>query len=137
MTARVGIDLNVRLRGGLTYAGFEDSSAPLAVGEHVRVYERESGLEGPGEVVEVDEATRLVYLKVAWAELREPLWMDDRPSGVEDLMTVLCARPQPGPLAALYRSSTSSGIHEVSPAARGGSRVETIGGVPPVRAHAH
>lgn len=79
MTARIEIDLNVRVRGGLTYAGFEDASGAVAAGDHVRVYERESGLEGPGEVVEVDAATKLIYLRVEWSELSAPWRADDQP----------------------------------------------------------
>lgn len=71
MAARIAIDPNIRVRGNQTYAGLEDVEGPIVVGGRVEVYERESGLTGPGEVVEVDRERRLVYLTVEWAKLRE------------------------------------------------------------------
>ena len=68
---RVEIDLNVRVRGNGTYAGFEDVQGPLAVGMDVEVYESESGLTGPGRVTEIDAAKELVFLSVEWGALRE------------------------------------------------------------------
>lgn len=70
MNTRVEIDPNVRVRGQLTYAGLEDVRGPLAVGQTVEVYESESDLVGEGRVVEIDLATRLVYLGVDWGALR-------------------------------------------------------------------
>jgi hypothetical protein len=70
MATRVSIDLNVRVRGRQTYAGYEDADGPLVVGENVEVYEAESGLVGQGRVVEVDEEKRLVFLAVDWGTLR-------------------------------------------------------------------
>jgi hypothetical protein len=49
---RVQIDLNVRVRGNATYAGFEDVTGPLAVDQVVEVFEPESGLAGLGRVTE-------------------------------------------------------------------------------------
>ncbi len=73
MTARVAIDLNVRVRGDQTYAGLEDVQGTVVVGGHVEVYEPESGLTGPAEVTEVDRERRLVYLAVDWRKLHEPV----------------------------------------------------------------
>lgn len=78
---RVRIDLNVRVRGGRTFAGFEDfdgfDAADLHIGEAVTVYEPESGLRGEGSVVEVDRAKRLVVLAVDWSSLRpEEAWAE-------------------------------------------------------------
>ncbi len=72
MTARVAIDLNVRVRGNQTYAGFEDVDGGLAPGDDVEVYEPESGLVGQGRVTDVDNKRQLVYLAVDWAALHEP-----------------------------------------------------------------
>lgn len=69
MSTRVEIDPNVRVRGQLTYAGFEDVTGPLSVGQTVEVFESESGLVGEGRVVEIDTATQLVYLGVNWGSL--------------------------------------------------------------------
>jgi hypothetical protein len=69
---RVEIDLNVRVRGNLTYAGFEDADGPVAVGQPVEVFESESGLAGRGTVSEIDWDARLIYLRVAWAQLQPP-----------------------------------------------------------------
>jgi len=77
--ARIEIDLNVRVRGHLTYSGFEDvvgpateGDLPVAVGETVEVFESESGLAGTATVTEVDATARLIYLEVAWADLIAP-----------------------------------------------------------------
>ncbi len=68
---RVEIDLDVRVRGNLTYSGFEDVQGELpAEGHTVEVVEPESELVGQGRVVEIDEERRLVYLEVDWAGLR-------------------------------------------------------------------
>ena len=72
MTARVAIDLNVRVRGNQTYAGFEDVDGGLAPGDEVEVYEPETGLVGTGHVTDVDNQRQLVYLKVDWSGLHEP-----------------------------------------------------------------
>lgn len=67
---RVGIDLNVRVRGNQTVAGVEDADGLLSVGQHVRVHELETGLAGDGVVTEVDEVKRLAIIRVDWASLR-------------------------------------------------------------------
>jgi len=67
---RVLIDLNVRFPDGRTRAGLEDADGPLVSGQTVEVWEAESGVRGPGLVSWIDEAKRLVYLAVDWAQLR-------------------------------------------------------------------
>jgi hypothetical protein len=67
---RIEIDPNVRVRGQLTFAGFEDVYGPLRLGQTVEVYEPESNLVGEGRVVEIDIARQLVILGVDWASLR-------------------------------------------------------------------
>jgi hypothetical protein len=79
VTTRVAIDLNVRVRGQETYAGFEDVDGPLTTGDKVRVYEPETGLTGTGVVTEIDDKHQLVYLAVDWAHLREPAPARDDP----------------------------------------------------------
>lgn len=71
MTTRVAIDLNVRVRGNQTYAGFEDVTGVVTPGGYVEVYEPETGVTGPAEVVEVDHEHQLVYLAVDWGKLRK------------------------------------------------------------------
>jgi len=66
---RVAIDPNVRVRGNGTYAGFEDVTGPIAVGEVVEVCEPESGIAGEGKVTEIDGDKELVYLSVEWSSL--------------------------------------------------------------------
>lgn len=66
---RIVIDPNVRVRGQLTYAGFEDVEGSIAVGQNVDVVEPESGLVGKGLIVEIDLQTQLVYLGVDWSAL--------------------------------------------------------------------
>lgn len=68
---RIAIDLNVRVRGNLTYSGLDDVEGSLPRNGLVQVYEPESGLVGRGRVVEVDEDTQLVYLQVDWNSLHE------------------------------------------------------------------
>jgi hypothetical protein len=79
MTARVAIDLNVRVRSDETYAGFEDVDGGLAPGDLVEVYERETGLRGSARVTKVDNKRQLVFLAVDWPSLRErpaePDWL--------------------------------------------------------------
>jgi hypothetical protein len=69
LRTRVEIDLNVRVRGNGSYAGFEDAAGPLVVGADVEVFESESGLVGTGRVAEIDPAQELVYLSVDWASM--------------------------------------------------------------------
>lgn len=73
MKAKVRIDLNVRVRGNGTFAGFEDLlEGSLGVGEEVIVVEDESGVSGPARVSEIDLNSQLIYLDVEWAELKRP-----------------------------------------------------------------
>ncbi len=67
---RIAIDLNVRVRGNLTYSGFEDIDGEIPLDGIVEVHEPESGVVGTGRVVEQDVDKRLVYLEVNWADLR-------------------------------------------------------------------
>lgn len=123
MVARVAIDLNVRVRGALTYAGLEDASAPVRVGDHVHVYERESGLEGPAEVVEVDDSSRLIYLRVEWAALRGPTTEHDYVDG----LSALLRRGSPLELGGLCRSSVSTGLPSLWSAETTTAVAETVG----------
>jgi hypothetical protein len=69
----IAIDLNVRVRGEQTYAGFEDVEGPLPrVGDTVRVRESESRVQGTAVVTEVDQARQIVYLAVDWSALTSP-----------------------------------------------------------------
>ena len=70
-TARIAIDLNIRVRGNGTYAGFEDVTGPIAVGDQVEVFETESSLVGRGRVTEIDGERELVYLSVDWSSLTD------------------------------------------------------------------
>lgn len=72
MSARVAIDLNVRVRGNDTYAGLEDVEGQISLGAAVEVYEPETGVIGQGRVNEIDLRRRLVYLSVEWNSIREP-----------------------------------------------------------------
>lgn len=66
----VTVDLNVRVRGRLTYVNFEDVSGDIPEpGVSVTAVEKETGLRAPGIVTEVDPVKELVYLAVAWREL--------------------------------------------------------------------
>lgn len=67
---RVQIDLNVRVRGNGTFAGLDDASGPVAVGDVVEVYESESGLAGEGTVTEIDGDRELIFLSLDWAALK-------------------------------------------------------------------
>ena len=70
---RIAIDPNVRVRGGLTYSGYEDVDGELPLDGQVEVYEPEGDLLGMGRVVDVDEKARLVYVEVEWSTLRPRL----------------------------------------------------------------
>lgn len=78
---RIAIDLNVRVRGNLTYSGFEDIEGEIPLDGVVDVYEPESGVFGTGRVVEQDIEKRLVYLEVDWAKLRPAPPSDLVPGG--------------------------------------------------------
>lgn len=70
MSTRIAIDLNVRVNGGQTYAGFEDIEGEMPMkGELVVVYERESNVSGKAEVAEIDVDRQLIYLHVDWSAL--------------------------------------------------------------------
>jgi hypothetical protein len=70
MRTRIEIDPNVRVRSNQTYTTLDDVTGPIAVGDHVVVYESESGLTGPAQVTAVEGG--FVYLAVQWTELTEP-----------------------------------------------------------------
>jgi hypothetical protein len=64
------IDPNVRVAGNETFAGFEDIRGAMPdKGWRVIVREPESNLVGYGRVTRLDDADRLIYLAVNWAEL--------------------------------------------------------------------
>lgn len=67
---RVRIDLNVRVRGGQTFAGLEDADGPVAPGDAVEVYEPEPGVAGPGTITDVDSGHGLIYIAVDRASPR-------------------------------------------------------------------
>lgn len=69
-TARVAIDLNIRVRGNQTYAGYEDVEGVVMSGSLVEVWEPESEIAGVGIVTSVDARTRLVYLAVDWTSMK-------------------------------------------------------------------
>jgi len=71
---RIAIDLNVRVRGQQTYAGFEDvlDGDHPHPGDFVEVFERESGVFGKAQVTDIDSDRELIYLAVDWAHLAEP-----------------------------------------------------------------
>lgn len=72
---RIAIDLNVRVEGGHTVAGFarvEGDPSVLAVHDEVTVFERETGVEGSGRIVKVDTGRQLVFIDVEWKTLGVP-----------------------------------------------------------------
>ena len=69
MITRIEIDLNVRIRGNGSFAGFEDVRGPISVGQEIEVYEQESAVFGRGRVTEIDSERELVYLSVDWGSL--------------------------------------------------------------------
>lgn len=69
---RVRIDLNVRRRGNQTFTRLAHVHGEITEGQLVEVYEEESGVYGPGIVMEIDRKKQLVYLSVDWGALREP-----------------------------------------------------------------
>lgn len=71
---RVKVDLNVRVRGNKTYAGYEDvvpEGATLVVGEQVLIWEPEDDIVTDGTVIELDDAKQIVYLDVEWYSFRD------------------------------------------------------------------
>jgi hypothetical protein len=73
------IDLNVRVRGNQTYAGFEDVRGPVpAAGEQVLAIEVESGVVMDAAATDIDQEKRLVYLAPDWQSWR------DEPEAAED-----------------------------------------------------
>jgi hypothetical protein len=90
MTVRIAIDLNVRVRGNQTYAGFGDvripgspDDAPLLLedikpGTAVLAVEEESGIVADAVITDVDQEKALVYLAVDWKSFR------DDPEATED-----------------------------------------------------
>ena len=72
---RIEIDLNVRVGTGgqLTYSGYEDvQGGPVPDrGVSVVIFESESGVEAPAIVVDRDDERRILYLAVAWNEIRD------------------------------------------------------------------
>lgn len=83
VTVRIAIDLNVRVRGGQTYVGFEDVRIPgfsaddpvdlehIRPGTPVTAFEEETGVIADATVTAVDEEARLVYLAVNWQSFRD------------------------------------------------------------------
>ena len=69
---KIEIDLNVRVKGNLTYAGFENVTGALpAVGTRVKVYESESELSGYATVASLDHKRKIIYLDVDWTLLHD------------------------------------------------------------------
>ena len=69
MRPMVEIDPNVRVRGNATYAGLEDVTGRIEVGQEVTVRESEAGVLGTGRVTQIDAERQLVYLSVDWSLL--------------------------------------------------------------------
>lgn len=70
---RIKIDLNVRVAGHLTYAGFEDvvpEGSVVRLGEQVLAWEPECGMAADAVVHAIDDGTETVYLDVDWKSLR-------------------------------------------------------------------
>jgi hypothetical protein len=105
MLTMIEIDLNVRVRGNGTYAGFEDVTGSLSVGEQVEVFESESSLVGVGRVTEIDPVRQLVYLSVDWASLRPgvPVAPEPRPEVLQWPGVVLNMPPVVAFLATVSR----------------------------------
>lgn len=79
---RIAIDPNVRVRGDLTFSGFEEiegdfDPSQLSINEDVIVFEPETGAQGHGRISDVSLERRLVYLEVEWKTLAPPA----RPAG--------------------------------------------------------
>lgn len=71
----VDIDLNVRVRGGQTFSGFEDVSpdaSALSVGDKVGLTCDNLPIIGEATVADLDHEKRLIYLSVPWGDLRFP-----------------------------------------------------------------
>lgn len=68
---RISVDLNVRVHGNQTYAGFEDTEQPVHVGEQVLAWEPEDDIVADATVTEVDGQRRLIYLAVDWYSFRQ------------------------------------------------------------------
>lgn len=66
--ARVEIDPNVRLGRDRTFVGFEDVHGIIAPGMEVDVFSG-NWLAGTATVDEVNQAARLVYLRLDWSSL--------------------------------------------------------------------
>jgi hypothetical protein len=96
--ARVRIDPNVRVRGNQTFVGVEDFEGQLTIGQQVRVYEEESGLEGDAVVTDFDEDKQLLYLRVDWPSLR-PAEDVDEIDTTEDEFDAMWAEGEPVELA--------------------------------------
>jgi hypothetical protein len=73
MSVEIVIDLNVRVEGDRTFAGFEDVLGgfvdDLLPGVPVMVVEEESDLVGIATVERVDVVRQLIYLNVDWSSL--------------------------------------------------------------------
>lgn len=94
MTVRIAIDLNVRVRGRQTYAGFEDVregrgfsrartsavNGPVEVGDKVLAVEPEDRIVADAVVVDIDEERQLVYLSVDWQGFRDDPEAADDPA---------------------------------------------------------
>lgn len=114
------IDPNVRVRGNLTYAGIEDADRELTAadaGLYVEVREPEAGLFGKAQIVEVDPVRGLVYLDVAWDQLRPAT---SEPANVGARLTVAPA------------TSVLLGSPTIEPARQ--ERVAVITGLTPISA---
>lgn len=68
---RVEIDPNVRVRGNQTMTGLENVYGPISIGQPVEVFESEADIVGDAWVSDIDNAKKLVYLKVRWSSLRD------------------------------------------------------------------
>ena len=65
---RIEIDLNARISATLTPAWRKDADGPVETGDHVIVFEPESAVCAPAEIVDVKPGG-LLHLSVDWSQL--------------------------------------------------------------------
>lgn len=113
---RIAIDPNVRVRGHLTYAGFEDVYGDLPLDGMVEVFEPEAGICGSASVVEVDTENSLIYLEVDWASMRPVI--SERPSMIFSIQKGFVehmALTEASAPATKERIETETGLHTEAP----------------------
>lgn len=77
----VTVDFNALARDGLVKASRRRADGPVQVGDRVLAVDPDEGMEFDADVVEVDEESGRIYLRVLWEPAPAPSRLTNVPGG--------------------------------------------------------